>query len=271
MDFCGIHFFLWQTGSMLSLVRNPYRDLEKSLGYRFSRRRHLEEALTHPSYRAEHAEIKNDNQRLEYLGDAALSLVCGAHLFHDCPDVAEGPLTQMRSAVTSQKALAELARAIGIGPFLKLGKGEIRAGGHERDSTLEDAMEAILGAVYLDGGLKGVEKIFKKWIAPRLRAEDDTLIEEKNPKGALQQVCQERWHVSPRYDHLESHGPEHSKRFLVRVLLEGRELARGEGASKKLAEVAAAEAALESLVSPGRRRRRGGRGRGHSRSGGHQE
>lgn len=242
---------------------NPYRSLEKLLGYRFKRRTWLTEALTHPSYRAEQDDVIRDYQRLEFLGDAALNLVVGAHLFRENPDAAEGPLTQMRSAVTSQKGLSMLAREMDLGPHILLGKGETRSGGADRDSVLEDAMEAILGAIFLDGGLKGVEKVFQKWIQPRLRTDDDEPIGEFNPKGELQQVCQSRWKRGPRYEHDVPAGPEHRRRFVARVTLDGKELGRGEGLNKQAAEVAAAEAALAALNRGSRRRRgrRGGRGR----------
>ena len=242
--------------------KNPYRALEKDLGYRFRKRIWLEEALTHPSYRAEHNDVSSDYQRLEFLGDAALNLVVGAHLFHENPDAAEGPLTQMRSAVTSRRALAVIGADLGLGPYLRLGRGETRAGGATRESVLEDAMEAVLGAVFLDGGLRGVEKVFMKWIEPRMRTEDDEPVSEFNPKGELQRECQSKWHISPRYEHLNPSGPEHRRHFTAIVRLDGRELGRGDGLNKKAAEIAAAEAALKTLQHKRRRTRRGGRGRG---------
>ncbi|MBP7276432.1 MAG: ribonuclease III [Kiritimatiellae bacterium] len=246
---------------MFGLRKNPYRALEKTLGYRFRKRSWLEEALTHPSYRAEHDEVITDYQRLEFLGDAALNLVVGAHLFHENPDAAEGPLTQMRSAVTSRRALAVIGADLGLGPHLRLGRGEHRAGGAARESVLEDAMEAVLGAVFLDGGLRGVEKVFSKWIEPRLRTEDDEPIGEFNPKGELQRLCQSKWHVGPRYEHTNPSGPEHRRRFTAIAFLDERELGRGQGPNKKAAEIAAAEAALHSLQHKRRRGRRGGRRR----------
>lgn len=246
---------------MFGLRKNPYRALEKSLGYRFRKRMWLEEALTHPSYRAEHDEVSSDYQRLEFLGDAALNLTVGSHLFHRNPDAAEGALTQMRSAVTSRRALAVIGADLGLGPYVRLGRGEERAGGATRESVLEDAMEAVLGAVFLDGGLRGVEKVFAKWFEPRMRTEDDEPIGEYNPKGELQRLCQSKWHVGPHYGHLNPAGPEHRRRFTAIVTLEGRELGRGEGLNKKAAEIAAAEAALKTLQHKRRRGRRGGRGR----------
>lgn len=247
---------------MFGLRKNPHRALEKSLGYRFRTRKWLEEALTHPSYRAEHDDVITDYQRLEFLGDAALNLVVGAHLFHENPEAAEGPLTQMRSAVTSRRALAVIGADLGLGAHLRLGRGEERSGGAARESVLEDAMEAVLGAVFLDGGLRGVEKVFTKWIEPRLRTEDDEPVGEFNPKGELQRLCQGKWHLSPRYEHLKPSGPEHRRRFTAIVTVDGRELGRGQGLNKKAAEITAAEAALRTLNRKRRRGRRGGRGRG---------
>ena len=225
------------------MIRNPYRQLEKDLGYRFSRRKRLESALTHRSFRFENDPEQADNQRLEYLGDAAIGLVA-AHYFYDkFPDAQEGGLTRMRSRITSTKALAMFAARINLGSYLKLGKGEKMSGGNDRVSNLTDAMEAVLGAAYLDGGIKAVQKIFKKLFVPVLM-QDATPPQFDNPKGALQEWAQGKWRMSPYYRVLSEEGPPHARQFKVEVIVNGRALGIGDGPNKRAAEMAAAEAAL---------------------------
>ena len=194
-------------------------------------------ALTHRS-------ASNDNnERLEYLGDAAIGLVA-AHYFYDkFPDAQEGGLTRMRSRITSTKALAAFAARINLGSYLKLGKGEKMSGGNDRVSNLTDAMEAVLGAAYLDGGIKAVQKIFKKLFVPVL-AQDATPPQFDNPKGALQEWAQGKWRMSPYYRVLSEEGPPHARQFKVEVIVNGSALGIGDGPNKRAAEMAAAEAAL---------------------------
>lgn len=249
---------MWQTAGMLSLRSNPYKALEKALGYRFRRRARLEEALTHSSFKAENEEVNVDYQRLEFLGDAALSLVCGAHLFNEFPEADEGGLTRMRSALTSQKALSQFARDLNLGPHVRLGRGELLSGGADRDALLEDVMEALLGAVYLDGGVKGVERVFQHCFARRVPDEENQGLEEDNPKGRLQELCQRRWKISPRYQHGTAAGPQHARLFTAEATIEGRVVGSGQGPNKKAAETAAAEDALKRLQRRRRRRRKSG-------------
>ena len=234
--------------------RSPYRDLERRIGYRFRRPALLEDALTHPSYRAEHPECAGDNQRLEFLGDAALTLVIGHHLFDENPDLSEGPLTQLRSSVTSSRALVAIAREIAVGPHLRLGRGEAMSGGADRDSNLEDVVEAVVGAAFLDGGLKAVGRIVQTLFIPRIAKPSGSRRAEYNPKGELQEICQARWKRSPRYRVASTEGPGHAKRFAIEAVMDERVLGRGRGASKKAAEAAAAEAAVAALRrAPGQR------------------
>ncbi|MFH0907841.1 MAG: ribonuclease III [bacterium] len=228
------------------MIRNPYRQLEKDLGYRFSRRKRLVSALTHRSFRFENDPDQADNQRLEYLGDAAIGLVA-AHYFYDkFPDTQEGGLTRMRSRITSTKALAAFAARINLGTYLKLGKGEMMSGGNDRVSNLTDAMEAVLGAAYLDGGIKAVQKIFKKVFVPVLQ-QDTTPHQYDNPKGALQELSQGQWRMSPYYRVLSEEGPPHARQFRVEVIVNGRALGVGDGPNKRAAEMAAAEVALQAM------------------------
>ena len=224
--------------------KNPYRDLEKVLGYRFRFRGLLEAALVHRSYRFENgADGGIDNQRLEFLGDAVLGLVAGAYLFERFPDKDEGFLTAARSRLTSGAALAQIANRIDLGNRLMLGKGEEQTGGRRRPSNLADTLEAILGAAFRDGGLKAADSIFRQLFVPQLDPAESAEM-EANPKGRLQQVCQQRWKASPVYLVLTEEGPRHAREFRVEVRAQDRVLGQGRGASKRAAETAAAQSAL---------------------------
>ena len=224
--------------------RNPYRSLEKKLGYRFRRRRHLEAALTHRSFRYEALEPVPDNQRLEYLGDAALGLVTASHLYQSFPDQQEGDLTRVRSRLTNSKMLGKLAAAVDLGAYLRLGRGELQSGGHQRSSTIGDALEAVVGAAFIDGGMRAVEKIFKKVFLPEMEVAAYDRWHD-NPKGALQELAQHRWRTSPRYRTVSEEGPPHAKVFVVEVAVGGEVMGSGQGASKQEAEAEAARHALE--------------------------
>lgn len=233
---------------MIGLFKsNPYRDLEKSLGYTFRSKERLSRAFLHRSFRFENGgDAGDDNQRLEFLGDAVLGLVAASCLFAKFPDKDEGLLTSMRSRLTSGAALARLAHKIDLGSRLKLGKGEEQTGGRQRPSNLADTLEAILGAAFLDGGLKAAEAIFHHLFVPHLELGDDAET-EANPKGRLQQICQQRWKTSPFYAILSEEGPRHAREYLVEVRLGERELGKGSGASKRAAETAAALEALSKM------------------------
>ncbi|MFO7536271.1 MAG: ribonuclease III [Kiritimatiellia bacterium] len=233
---------------MIGLFKtNPYRDLEKALGYTFRSKDRLAQAFLHRSFRFEKGgDAGDDNQRLEFLGDAVLGLVAAATLFAQFPDKDEGLLTAMRSRLTSGAALAELARKIDLGSRLKLGKGEEQTGGRQRSSNLADTLEAILGAAYLDGGLKAPEAIFHHLFVPHLELGDEAEA-GANPKGRLQQICQQRWKISPFYVILSEEGPRHAREYLVQVRAGEQELGRGSGSSKRAAETAAALEALAKI------------------------
>ncbi len=230
--------------------KNPYRDIEKRLGYSFRRRHFLETALLHPSFRFESQDVEHDNQRLEFLGDSVLSLVSTDYLFKTFPDLDEGPLTAIRSRLTSGKALAKVARHIELGNYLKLGKGELKTGGHERASTIADAMEALLGAAYLDGGIKAVALIFKTLFLPMFDiSPDDNWID--NPKGELQQITQGKWNTNPEYRLSSQEGPAHARLFTIEVLINGNSMAKVEGSNKREAEQKAAAEAIQHLRKTG--------------------
>lgn len=200
----------------------------------------------HRSYRFENEGIEVDNQRLEFLGDAVLGFLAAAHLYDTLRDKNEGILTALRSRITSGKALAEVAESLGLGNHLLVGKGEEGSGGRTRPSNLADAMEAVLGAVYLDSGLKGLTKVFKKIFVPLVRELSDDVWEE-NPKGRLQEYAQARWKKSPVYRMVKTVGPAHAAVFTVEVRINGKVWGTGIGRSKQDAERRAALAALQGF------------------------
>jgi ribonuclease-3 len=222
---------------------HPLRDLERSIGYRFKDRALLQEALTHPSYCAEHGASGRHNQRLEYLGDAVLGLLAAQHVFGRHADADEGRLTALRSQVASGRALAAVARSIGLGAYLRLGKGEERAGGRERGGMLADSMEAVFGAAWVDGGLRASSKLFTKLVAARLESLPADGGSD-NPKGDLQEKTQRELRCAPVYERLTIEGPAHAPVYRVRVSIPGY-TATAAGSTRRLAEAAAARELLQ--------------------------
>lgn len=213
--------------------------LEERIGYKFRNSLLLAEALTHPSISLERKDYPFDNQRLEFLGDAVLQLVITDDLYRKFPDFEEGQLTKMRSRLVSRNGLKGHAVAIGIGKYLMMGRGEDACGGRERASTLADAFEALVGAIYLDGGIDNARAFILREAESQLEALVDAPV-DINPKGQLQELLQAISPTAPRYEITGQSGPDHQKRFDCRVVWSGLELGRGSGRSKKLAEVAAA-------------------------------
>ena len=218
--------------------------LTQKLGYQFKNPSLLVQAMTHPSRASEQRNEPADNQRLEFLGDAVLQVIRTKYLYCSLPDDAEGSLTKIRASLVSKPALALCAQRLGLGEYLRLGKGEEGTGGRERDSNLADAFEALLGAVFLDGGLAQATEVTMRLMDEDLR--DLSGCEDiSNPKGRLQEELQAIRRESPVYRVLEEEGPDHLKEFRVEVLWNGTPLGRGGGSSKKNAETAAAQDALE--------------------------
>jgi ribonuclease-3 len=221
------------------LKKRAYGELERRIGHRFRREERLVEALTHRSYRFESAGIQTDNERLEFLGDAVLTFLSAAHLYEQLHDQSEGVMTAQRSRMISGKTLASCARVLELGTFLRMGMGEERSGGRERASNLANALEAVVGAAYLDGGLRAALKVFQHAIVPNLEVvEKDTLTD--NPKGQLQEYAQAQWKASPQYEILSAVGPAHATEFTVRVTLPDGQSESGLGRSKQMAESQAA-------------------------------
>jgi ribonuclease-3 len=218
--------------------------LEERIGYKFRNPLLLAEALTHPSLGHETQQRHFDNQRLEFLGDAILQLVITEYLFGHFGDQPEGQLTKLRSRLVSRDALKTHAAALDLGQFLLMGRGEEASGGRSRVSTLADGFEALIGAIYLDGGLEKT----RKFILAQAQQDLAQLAEEPvdiNPKGYLQELLQSISPRSPVYEVVSQTGPEHDKRFVVQAVWEGIVLGKGRGRSKKQAETAAAEEAME--------------------------
>jgi ribonuclease-3 len=224
-----------------------FQKLQKTIGHQFKNPQLLQEALTHPSLAHEKGgNGAQHNQRLEFLGDAVLQLIVTGHIFRLFPDFPEGKLTQVRAHLANRHTLHRRALAIQLGEFLQLGKGEEASGGRERLSNLADAYEALLGAIYLDGGIRAARKFVTKQFALEFQNLKEAT-PRQNPKGRLQELLQAQSPANPSYRVVSETGPDHNKRFEAVVEWEGREIGRGQGSSKKLAEAAAAENALHAV------------------------
>ena len=227
------------------MMKQTYRKLEQSIGYRFRKKALLEMALTHPSYRYEHPDAGDDNQRLEYLGDAVLSLICAEHLYRHHPNAREGDMSQLRSRLTQDRKLAKIGESISIGTYLKLGHGEAKNGGAERASNLADAIEAVLGAAWIDGGMRAAKKVFIRIFLPELDALG-AVSRQGNPKGELQEYVQSHGFDIPVYKTVDTAGPEHDRTFTIELKACDRTWHASAG-SKREAERLAALIALEAL------------------------
>jgi ribonuclease-3 len=214
--------------------------LQDRLGWRFRDRDVLLDALAHRSWCAEHAEAES-NERLEFLGDAVLGLVVTDRVYHLYPGLPEGELAKVRAAVVNAEVLAQLAVEVGLGSELLLGKGEDASGGRSKPSILSDAMEAVIAAVYLDGGWDAANGLVLRLLAGRI-AEAAAGPGGHDYKTRLQELAARRFDRLPRYQ-VSGHGPDHAKRFFATVLLDGEPRGSGEGRSKKQAEQAAAKSA----------------------------
>jgi ribonuclease-3 len=221
--------------------------LESRIGYKFRNSFLLAEALTHPSLAYESQRPHFDNQRLEFLGDAVLQLILTEELFKMFPDFPEGHLTKLRSRIVSRRALAHFAMSIHLGDYVLLGKGEESTGGRRRLSTLADAFESLIGAVYLDAGVEAARTM----VLHLFQAEIGELAaspEERNPKGELQECLQAIHPQAPEYRIIGESGPDHRRVFQAEVSWRGQVLATGKGKSKKEAEARAAAEGLRARV-----------------------
>lgn len=224
------------------------KELERRIGYQFRNISLLKQALTHSSFTNEQKINKTgDYERLEFLGDAVLELTSSEFLFHEHQDVPEGELTKMRASMVCEPALAFCARDLELGKFIRLGKGEENTGGRERDSIISDVMEAVTGAIYLDGGMEPARQFINSFILSDL--EDKRLFYDS--KSNLQELIQGKLKKEFWYELLEESGPEHNKVFKVSVHMEDEVLGEGVGKTKKAAEQQAAYRALLLLRDRG--------------------
>ena len=225
--------------------RSPF---QKRLDYSFKKPELLELALTHPSVNHEQSKTINNNQRLEFLGDAVLQMIISAELYRHFPTRDEGTLSKVRAQMVNRDALAEQAVRIKLGKELVLSRGEERNGGRERATALADAFESVVGAIYLDGGFMKVRKFILTQFSERFEGVDAGR-HVGNPKGELQEILQGKSAVAPEYRLLDLKGPDHDRSFECAVRHSGHELARGTGKSKKTAEIDAATKAIKLLRS----------------------
>ena len=228
-----------------SQVESP-ADLAKRLNLPFKKLHLLTRALTHRSYVNENSNVLEDNERLEFLGDAVLDFVVGAWVYNRCPEMHEGDLTRLRSALVRNEQLAAFSRELKLDGALRLGRGELNAGGRRRVGLLGAAFEALIGALYLEAGIEEVEK----FVEPLLNAARDKVlnrVEIYDPKSRLQEWAQAQKLGIPDYILIESSGPDHAKTFAVEVKVAGKVYGRGSGSSKHTAELMAAQTALEAL------------------------
>lgn len=226
--------------------RDPLRVVENAIGHVFAEPELLVRALSHRSWiNAQGGDPIDSNERLEFLGDAVLDLVITDYLYLTRSDEDEGKLSKIKSLVVSAKVLAEVARPLGIGNHILLSRSEEKAGGGERESILADAWESLIGAIYLDAGYGAAEAFLHRTLVPRLLEfmEDAALA---NYKSALLEHAQSKGIGPPRYEVEKTSGPEHGKKYHIRVVIQGEVWGRGSGLSKKDAEQAAARKALDS-------------------------
>ncbi|HFB53962.1 MAG TPA: ribonuclease III [Sulfurimonas autotrophica] len=215
--------------------------LEEKLGYEFKDKKLIIEALTHKSYKQPY-----DNERLEFLGDAVLDLVVGEYLFRKFKNSDEGKLSKIRASLVNETGFDKLARALNLGDYILLSNAEDNNGGREKSSLLSNAFEAIMGAIYLEGGLKKVEEIAIRLIEENHKEISlDSLF--RDYKTTLQELTQARFGITPEYKVIASRGPDHKKEFEVAVLIEDKEYARAVGKSKKIAQQEAAKLAVDIL------------------------
>ena len=218
-----------------------YTYIEDIIGYRFRNKDLLREALTHKSYSGEHRRIKH-NERLEFLGDSILGAVVADYIYNQCPHVEEGVLSIIKSNLVSRRNLYFWGKKLEVGRFMLLGHGEIATGGRERDSIISNAVEAVIGAVYLDGGYQAAQTVILPWVRTQTLTQD-----AQDFKSILQELLQKQGPQTPEYEVIQAVGPEHDKTFTIRVRLADRELGIGKGHNKKSAEQAAAQDALKRL------------------------
>lgn len=220
-------------------------ELEKSIGYKFNQPKYLYIAVTHSSYANETNGRIKSYERLEFLGDAVLSIVTSEYIFKHCPELPEGELTKLRAALVCEKTLCRFSKQINVGKYLQLSRGERHSGGENRPSILADVFEAILAAIYLDGGIEEARKFVLKFIVPEIS--NPRIDNFRDYKTDLQEVVQKNPEESIEYVLTNQIGPDHNKRFTVEVRVNNNTIGKGSGKSKKEAEQQAAREALSLM------------------------
>ena len=221
-------------------------DLEEKIGYHFQNKELLNEALTHSSYANERkSQHVKYNERLEFLGDAVLSIVVSDYIFKNCPELPEGELTKLRAALVCEKSLFDFAKQINLGSYLYLSRGERNNGGAERPSILSDAFEALIAAIYIDGGMEPAAKHILNFVIPAIKNSKKKQV--KDYKTTLQEIIQKNPGERLQYVLVSESGPDHNKHFVFEVHLNSNVIGKGGGRSKKEAEQQAAREALELM------------------------
>ena len=221
------------------------KPLEENLRYEFKNKKLLINALTHSSYANEARDGVSSNERLEFLGDSVLSIVVSEYIYKEFNNLPEGELTKLRASLVCEKSLCQFSRELELGKYLRLGKGEDKGGGRERDSILADAFEAVLAAMYLDGGFNVAKNHVMRFIKNELKHTDDEVF--KDYKTALQEIIQKNPEESVTYILTKETGPDHDKGFEVEVRLNSNTIGKGIGKNKKQAEQSAAKEALRLM------------------------
>lgn len=233
---------------MSSAIEETYAEFEQALGYKFRDRDLLARALTHKSYANERRETSSShNERLEFLGDTVLGFVIGELIYRSFPNLQEGALSKIKAHLVSAATLASKGRDLGIGRYLRMGAGEARSGGAEKLSLLADGFEAIIAAVYLDGGLPAAEAFLRRVFGPDVTGIDIGDLSFQDYKTALQETAQALGLPLPEYRIVDEYGPDHEKIFVIQVFWDGEAFAYGRGSSKREAQRKAAKEALKRL------------------------
>lgn len=226
---------------------DTYSKFERTIDYKFKDREILDKALRHSSYVNEQQDDDlEDNERLEFLGDAVLNLIIGDLLMHRFDQLNEGDLSRMRSSLVNETQLAQLARSVNLGGVIKLGKGEEQTNGREKNSILSDVFEAVVAAVYVDGGFDRAFSFVEKLFSTRIEKSNNPSLNH-DYKSRLQELSQVRFRAMPRYSVVHESGPDHDKRFKVQLVINDHTFS-GSGKSKKAAEQNAAGEALNELA-----------------------
>ncbi|MFH1074712.1 MAG: ribonuclease III [Candidatus Firestonebacteria bacterium] len=225
--------------------KTDFDEFQRIIGYRFKDIKKLATVFSHSSFVNEFKlQGRKSNERLEFLGDSVVGVVTNRHLFEKYPEANEGFLTRVKSMAVSQPSLADAARKCNLGGYLLLGRGEETSGGRNKESNLSNAFEALVGAIYLDGGLESAAKFMKEFVLNGLVVDKR---EAKDYKSELQEIIQKKFKKRPIYHIASEEGPEHKKIFIVRVAFGGQILGEGRGKSKKEAELCAAKEALKAF------------------------